>query len=324
MDEDDLPAGRAQRRRLRIDARIAAVARRQDNVVTVGDLRSEGVSPSAIDRRTGDLLHPMFRGVFLFGRSTPTPRERLRGALRAGGPEAVLGARAASAHWGLGPLPAEIEIIVPRDRRLQPGLIPRTRVLDPADRTTRRGLPVTTVARTAVDLAAASALDDLKRYVHEAECRRLFRLHAFDQAVERAGRFRGKPMLLDALAVHRPLRGKVVSGNERLFHAFLAERGYPPTEHNALFHLGGEDWVSFDVFFPEHWLAVEIDSPVHDSADARIADAARDRLVLAVLDVPTFRVRDTELQSRPDTIDCQLRAALARREGIGDRRRSAR
>ena len=324
MDEDDLPAERAQRRRRGVDGRIAALARRQDDIVTFDDLLADGLSASAIQRRAGMLLHPMFRGVFLFGRSIPTPEERLRGALRAGGPDAVLGARAAAAHWRLGPVPAEIELIVPRDRRRQPGLFPRTRVLLPADRTTRRGLPVTTVARTAVDLAATSSLDQLKRYIHEAECRRLFRLRAFEQAIRRAGIFRGKPRLLDALGVHRPLRGRVVSSNERRFHAFLAERGYPPTEHNALFRLGGDDWVSFDVLFPGHWLAVEIDSAVHDSAEARIADAARDRLVMAVLDLPTFRLRDTELRVRADAIDAQLRAVLAQREGIGDRRRSAR
>lgn len=74
--------------------------------------------------------------------------------------------------------------------------------------------------------------------------------------------------------------------------------------------------MSLDVYFPEYRLAVEIDSAVHDSAEARIRDAARDREVAAVLGVMTLRVRDTEIVTRPDEIDRQLRAALAQRAGI--------
>lgn len=316
MDPNELPAEREERRLRGVDARLARLAARRGAVMTAPQLRAAGFSSSAISRRIDVTLTRLFRGVVLYGLREPTDEELRRAALLAAGTGAVLGARSARAWWRLGDDGAAIEVIVPRRRRDQPGLVTIERRLSRADWTHRRGLPVTSVARTAVDLAGAASLDELKRYVHEAECSKRFRLRAFEETIARAGAFRGKPRLLDALAVHRPLKGKVVSGKERLFHAFLADRGYPPTEHNALIHLGGDAWVSLDVYFPEYRLAVEIDSAVHDSAEARIRDAARDREVAAVLGVMTLRVRDTEIVTRPDEIDRQLRAALAQRAGI--------
>jgi hypothetical protein len=90
-------------------------------------------------------------------------------AVLACGPDAALSGRAA-AHLLrlLTQAPSEPEITAPTERR-HPGLrCRRVRGLDPRDVTRVRGIPVTTVPRTLVDIAADLGEDGLARACHEA------------------------------------------------------------------------------------------------------------------------------------------------------------
>jgi hypothetical protein len=60
------------------------------------------------------------------------------------------------------------EVTTPTERRVAGVATRRSRRLHPSDATTSRGIPVTTVARTLVDLAAALSPGDLARACHEA------------------------------------------------------------------------------------------------------------------------------------------------------------
>jgi hypothetical protein len=69
---------------------------------------------------------------------------------------------------GAAPAP---EVTTPGERRLEGIVTWRSRGLGAPDATTWRGIPVTTVARTLVDLATVLSLDDLARAAHEAQVR---------------------------------------------------------------------------------------------------------------------------------------------------------
>jgi len=77
-------------------------------------------------------------------------------AVLACGPAAVLSHRAAAALWGLRPTPGRIEVTVGTTARRVPGLlVHRSRMLHAGDITYRDQIPVTSVARTLLDLAGA-------------------------------------------------------------------------------------------------------------------------------------------------------------------------
>ncbi len=79
-------------------------------------------------------------------------------AVLAGGPDAVLGHRASAVHRRLRRprTDARPEVTTPRHVRGPAAVVlHRTRRVDPVDLTRRRGVPVTTVARTLVGLADA-------------------------------------------------------------------------------------------------------------------------------------------------------------------------
>ena len=72
-----------------------------------------------------------------------------------------------------------VDVTTRRGRADQPGIAAhRVRRLDPADVTAIRGIPVTTVARTLVDLADVLGTRELRTVVHEAEVAGLLDLPA--------------------------------------------------------------------------------------------------------------------------------------------------
>jgi hypothetical protein len=111
------------------------------------------------------------------------------GALLACGEGADLSHHTASALWALrSALPPTIEVTVSgRDPGQRPGVrLHRVRHLAQEDRTHRYGLPVTTPARTVLDLAAVLAPRDLERTIDEARRQRLVTDASLIAAVQRA------------------------------------------------------------------------------------------------------------------------------------------
>src|SRR5919108_1172294 len=129
-----------------------------------------GVTPSEIRHRlcTGALLVE-YPGVYRVGHRAPSLEARYLAAVLACGEGALLSGRAAGylfgALKGLAPPP---EVTAPTKRRVRGVKTRRSRAVEA---TTYRGIPVTTLARTLVDLAAVLDPDDLARAFHEAEVR---------------------------------------------------------------------------------------------------------------------------------------------------------
>jgi very-short-patch-repair endonuclease len=88
----------------------------------------------------------------------------------------VLSHRTAGAHRGLlRTNQTRIDVTAPRGRHGAPGIrLHRSRSLDAQDTTTHQGIPITTVSRTLLDLAAIAREGELERALAQAERLRLY------------------------------------------------------------------------------------------------------------------------------------------------------
>lgn len=262
-------------------------------------------------RRRGWLTE-IFRGVHLVGRSKPTRDELERAAVKACGEGAVLSHRSAGVRWGvLRHYDGPVEVTAPTQRRVRRRLRPYTARLDPRDVTIRDGVPITTLARTLVDLAMLLSPEQLEIAVHEAENRRRLRVRAVDAAIARAGARRpGLPALRQCLDDRRPNAGGLKHDLEKRFHRFLARHGFPPAEHNVLFELPGGDLVERDVFFRAARVGVELDAGPHMTTRRFHADRRTDRRLRAVHRVASVRVTHRDLDVHEDELADDLWAAI--------------
>ena len=149
------------------------IAARQWGVVSWAQLRFAGVREREIEAWERDeRVWQLFPCVYVLG-ADDVPREgRWLGATLAYGPRSVLAGGSAAALWGLLPdPPGPIEVASPRltDRGIA-AIRPRRAMVAAEDRGVCRGIPVTTPARTLLDLcasgatgAASQALEQMRR-----------------------------------------------------------------------------------------------------------------------------------------------------------------
>jgi hypothetical protein len=291
-----------------VDAAISAIAGGQYGVVARRQLNDLGLDDDAIAYRCGaGRLHRLHRGVYAVGHAVLTARGRWMAAVLAAGPHAVLSHAAAGALWGLRPSAAVIvDVTVPgTGSRERAGLrIHRARDLT-GQTTVHEGLPVTTPARTILDLAATLQRRPLERLLDQAENTRLTDVPSLD-ALARAHRsHRGASKLLAALNDHTPGTTLTRSGLEERFLALCRDHSLPRplVDH----HLAGRER---GFVFDEQRVVVEVDSFVHHrSRRAFEDDRYRDASVLRA-GYRTLRITDTQLEYAPDDLVATLHAVL--------------
>ena len=152
---------------------VAEFSRRQYGLVTRRQLISAGVRPRVVDHAVATgRLRAIYRGVYGAGPVLP-PRAAEMAAVLACGENATVSHRSAAALWQLLPPPtppAPVEVTVQRGQPRKPGIkVYRVKTLPPDERTLLEGVPVTTPARTILDLAGVVSLRDLERALARAE-----------------------------------------------------------------------------------------------------------------------------------------------------------
>jgi predicted transcriptional regulator of viral defense system len=160
------------------------------------------------------------QGVYALGHLERTSEARWMAAVTACGSGTVLSHLDAAALWGIYKGAGALVHVTTtkRSRQKRPGVrIHRARRLHPEDATVRDGIPVTTVARTPLDLTDVLGADRLLRAMREAEYLRPLELDTVDDAVQRAHGRRRIQLLKQAIAAHTP--GQIV--REELEHRFL-------------------------------------------------------------------------------------------------------
>ena len=220
--------------------------------------------------RRGDLIR-LHRGVYRVGHRAPSVEASYLGAVLAGG-EGTLLAGLAAAHLlllvkGATPIP---EVITRTQRRIEGVTTHRSRTLDARDATTFRGIPVTTVPRTLVDLAKYLSIDALARACHEAGVRYGVTPAQVEAVLAR------RPNTPGAKKLRRVIHGDVkvtLSKLEARFLELLRDAGLPLPETNR--PVGSR---RVDCRWPEHQLTVELDGyRFHNSRYSWEQDRHRER-----------------------------------------------
>src|SRR3954454_1840875 len=159
------------------DATIAALAGAQHGVVARPQLLQAGLTAREIQRRMESArLQILHRGVYAVGHKVLTLHGHWMAAVLACGPDAALSHTTAAAARDLRRAGTAIHVTVPgRGGRQAPRgvTLHRSPTLTPAQIESHRGIPVTNVARTIIDLARTVTDTELERIVHEADKRGL-------------------------------------------------------------------------------------------------------------------------------------------------------
>jgi hypothetical protein len=246
----------------RPDVAVAKRAARQHGVLTTGELHECGLDDQAIlVRARNGRLHRRFTGVYVVGHELLSLEACFLAAVKACGPDAVLSHYSAAALHGLLEWDGRAPEVTTRTARSHPGL--RTHRSQRIERVFVRGVPITPILRTIIDLSGSSLPDKrLRRAVNEALNQRVIRLGQLVTSDHRgAGRLRR------ILASAAPTTNEF----EDVVLEVLSQGGLPRPDVGR-WYLGFKP----DFRWPEQRVIVEADGKkTHDQALARADDAAR-------------------------------------------------
>jgi hypothetical protein len=289
---------------------VADLAGRQHGVVSIRQLEgSFEISAGAVAKaiRAGH-LHRLFEGVYAVGHTDLTLHGRCLAAVLACGPEALLSHWSAAWLWGLGiKNPVPIHGTSPRPRRRREHIhVHRARNLAEEDRGLSEGIPVTSPARTLLDMTPLVDARRLARFLEAAEDRELLKGGEIDSVVARNRGHRGAPRLAAALAYYAPAPW-ARSEFERRFVAAVAEAGMPQPATGW-----NEVGLELDVYWPEAGFGVELDSwKTHGTRGAFERDRERDEQ-LALAGIATVRVSERRFRFHRDEVMETVATLLAR------------
>src|SRR4051794_7046642 len=263
-----------------IDDAMAALAERQHGVVPRRQLTARGARADAIDHRVERRrLHPVHRGVYAVGHRKLTREGAWMAAVLAGGDGAVLSHRSAAALWGIRDTSApDVSVIAVRPRRGRSGLAVCRITLAADEVTTHRAIPVTTAARTLLDLAALIDEHQLARAAERAEALRLGSPTSLAELVARYPGRPGVPNVKRLLDHGRVTPTTTRSELERRFLTLLDAAGLPRPLVNEPVDGAKEP----DFRWTRERLIVELDGfETHGTRAAFERDRARDRALMA-------------------------------------------
>jgi len=302
------PAQRGKIAHDHVDAAIRARLHAQHGNVTRRQLLEAGLSKGGIEKRLENgTLVVRHHGVYALAPARQDPPALIAAAVLAGGPAAVASHASAAWLWDFLPRyepPPEISLPT-GDRRPRHILSHRCPALQPRDITRQRGVPTTTPARTALDLAPRLTHKQLTRLVNDQRHDGFLRPAALQDIVERNPLHPGAKLLTPlAYDTSNPTD----SGFEDDFKAFVAKYGLPTPEYN--FPFNGR---RLDVFFPEHGVIVELDGwEFHKDQDAFEDDRERDADHLE-LSLITIRITKSRFERQPGREAARLHRILSQR-----------
>ena len=298
------------------DRRLAALATRQHGVVSGRQLRELGLRPGAISRRvSAGRLHPVFRGVYAVGHTAISLEGRWLAAVLACG-DGALPRRCRAGEIHADPH-ALVDVSVATARRRRHGIeIHRPTALEASDRAEERGIPVTAIPRTLLDLAGVLSARKLERAVIEAE-----RLHLLDrdQVLDRCGRgHRGSGRLRGLILSELGPAVRARSELELRFQEVCGRYEIPLPKVNV--YVAG---FLVDAFWPDTRLIVELDGDAfHRTRGDRRRDRERDR-ALTLAGYAVIRFDWDDVTSRATQTAAIILDLLAHPTDLPSRRHAA-
>jgi very-short-patch-repair endonuclease len=294
---------------------ISELAERQHGVIATAQLYSLGLSETQIAVRVRNgWLHRVHRGVYSVGRRSLTPNGHWMAAVLASGESAVLSHQAAGELWEVrrltlrsGRKPSiDVTVRGGRGARGRGGIVVhRSPTLLDEEVATREGIPVTTPARTLLDLATVLPRRQLERAMDEAERLNICNEDDLEAIVgEHRGRA-GAGILGAMLRDHRAGATATRNDLEEKFLALCRRYRFPQPGVNVPLL----DYV-VDFLWPEACLVVEVDGrETHGTRRAFQADRDRDGR-LAVAGYRVLRFTWWDVTRRPAVVADRVRRLL--------------
>lgn len=295
------------------DLRLRLLMSRQDGVVSLDQALDHGLSREAVRRRVA--AKQWFRvghRVYQDASHQPTDRALVRAAALSLGSEAVLVGEGAAWWWDLlDSRPRRFEFAVgDRQQRARDHTTLVRRTVPARDRTTRRGVRVTTPVPTVLDAAARLGVQRGARVFDDALSRHVVTLEGLRHGYLRRSGRRGQPVLdrLVDLAT-----GGAVSEAERVTHHQLRLAAIVGWVANLPLDLPGYGRAVVDIAFPGCKVIVEVDGwAYHRGLRAFLVDGPR-QTALAGDGWVVVRTHWHELTTSPEVFVANLRRVLATR-----------
>jgi hypothetical protein len=288
----------------RLDARIARVADSQYGRISHRQLLALGLSASAIRKRVmSGRLHVVHRGVYAVGHAAAPVNGRLMAAVLAGGSGALVSHRSAAwLHGVLDDSRAVIDVVGAARRRSREGIVfHRSRRLDESDRGRIANIPVTSLPRTLLDIAAVIQQRRLVYALERAEKLGVFDFSAIHACCARNKGHHGLKPLTAAIQAIEPEAAHAHDGIERTFIAFCKRYAVPPPAMNA--SVAG---LTVDALWAKQKVIVELDSWTHHRTRKAFEEDRRRDATLKLAGYEVLRVTDCWLKEEP----AQLAATL--------------
>jgi hypothetical protein len=259
-------------------------------------------------------LHRVHRGVYSVGHRPITNEAHWLAAVLACGDEAVLSHRSAAALWGVRAVATpRIDVTSSRRRgyRFRGIALHRATSLAGMDKTERRGIPVTSLRRTIIDLATCVSPSSLEYAIHRAEAQRKLVPEELSEILSRLPGTGGTAAVRRVIdAAGHDIDARTRSPWERRFLSICRGAEIPEPRVN--------EWIALDVpagglevdfSWPRQRLVVEVDDDAsHNTMRARDNDLQRDRALRAAGWAVT-RISEAEF-GNPDRIAATVLRAL--------------
>jgi hypothetical protein len=263
-------------------SKVADRAARRWGVLSRAQLSALGVAPATVDywvqSRRLEVIH---RGVYAVGGAVLRPEGHRLAAVLACGAGAVLSHRSAASQWGLlATDQVRIDVTAPASRHGVPGIrLHRTRSLDAQDTTSHEGIPITTVHRTLLDLAATVRGDQLERALAQAMYLELYDQRAIDDVVARSNGHRGTGVLREATKQEPQITKSMW---EIRMLGIVRQANLPEPITNRPLDVPDHGECKPDFYWPAYGLIVETDGwEAHRTLAAFRSDRAKDAALTA-------------------------------------------
>jgi len=232
-------------------------------------------------------------------------------AVLASGPDAVLSHWSAAHLWMIRPNSrTRIDVTTPRKSRSWKGIRRHHSPLPADEITVEEGIPVTTVPRTILDLAATEDVDTVENLLRESEFRQLSdRLSLPDLIARYPGKRGTRKVQLALDRLKEDPAGTKRSPLEERFAPFLRRHRLPLPRFNDWIVLGNKRH-QVDCHWPDLRQIVELDGwDGHSTRTAFREDRARDRRLVAAGYTVTH-ITWNQLDDEAEAIAVDLRQLL--------------
>lgn len=296
------------------DRRLLDIAATKDGLIVRADVTAAKLSSAQwVARVEAGIWLAAAPGVWHHCARPLTWEMRLRAGLRHLGKRAAIFGTSAAAWWELDDAATDdVEFVVPRAKRYQdlPLRVHTTTSWSAGDVLTHRGLRVTSVTRTILDLAATRAPPRLIEAAIDSGVRK--RLTAVPVIVERAQDIAERGPRGTALVFELLLDAGGESRLERRFLALMRSNGLPRPRCQVVHRSDGKVVARVDFQFERAGIVVEVSGRVGHASDRhRRADARRRNQLWLEHRLRVIEFTTADVVEDPEYVVATITTALA-------------